>query len=1155
MNNKQLSFQKLTPSDDIDIKNYKNAFDFIFKNSDIKNIAISGAYGAGKSSVLASYKKKRNDINFIHISLAEYNPVDKKKVPEFTTNSILEGKILNQLIHQIPSKDIPQTNFRIKKKINKKSIIIETIYIVMFLISFAYLIFFNSWAKSIHSLGDSFLDFTISSRYIFILPILIVIIFIGYNIFRLIKIQKEKNIFRKFNFRGNEIEIFEESKDSYFDKYLNEVLYLFDKTKADVIVFEDLDRFNVYTIFERLKEVNILVNLQRDKEEAKPLRFFYLLKDDIFTSKDRTKFFDFIIPIIPVLDTSNSYDQLVALLKKENFFNKFSPVFLQEISLYIDDMRTLKNIYNEFIIYNKNINNIELDFDNMLSIITYKNLFPRDFSKLQLNRGFIHSLFSNKEVFMKDRIDKLRYEISKNKDEIALLDTKDDKNAIDNLKTEIKESENKIVDFKNLQLNKMITRDNIDTIFNLTSNEQIKQENIFKDVQDSNYFDLLKYLIRSGYIDESYSDYMSLFHAGALSIGDKNFLRSITDKRSKQYAYKLSDTEQVIKRLNSRSFDQKEILNYDILNYLLNNNDASFYYALLKRFISQLKETKNFKFIFNYLNSHDDVCKFVILMNKLWPEILSAAIFDDTLTKKELHLYLCYTIYFSDDYILKKMNEDNPLTNYISNTPEFLDIKEPQVNKLINGFSILNIIFKDISYSKHNKELLESVCKNNLYEINFENLSLILKEVHHVTNEKDIVHKNYTLINQLNNSHILDYVTQNIDIYMNVILSNCKDKITDEEHTALILLNNKDISEQHKNDYINYLETKINSIIDIDDRDNMDRLLDRQLVVYSENNIITYYDNYGLTKTIIDFINNNEIRLDFDRNSAQFDENIANNFFGEVILCNSIKDNKYEDILTTLKFHYESMIDVSNLDSNKFKILVNNKILPMTLKGLEFVRKFFPEQINCYIKKNIEKYADIMTPGMFKINELLEILSSKIDDDIKLKLLPFTNQKISILGKNYTLQVNNYIMQKNLNTEEIPTLFTSYENWDLTLQKIIKKLAISHSDYIQSNPEKISKKLIIDIFNFQEVDDNIKLKILLSLIPKTNELTVKKYLDLLKLENYSNLFIPHARTKFKVDPFNNDMLKLFRAKGWIREFSLNKNDGNFYSVKKRRIKK
>ena len=151
--------------------------------------------------------------------------------------------------------------------------------------------------------------------------------------FRILLTQKNKSIFKKLSFQGNEIEIFEESDDSYFDKYLNEVLYLFENVQENVIVFEDMDRFDASRIFERLREINTLVNLQRNKENKPVLRFFYLLRDDIFISKDRTKFFDCIIPVVPVVDSSNSYNQFISHLEKNNLLSKFNEGFLQGLSL------------------------------------------------------------------------------------------------------------------------------------------------------------------------------------------------------------------------------------------------------------------------------------------------------------------------------------------------------------------------------------------------------------------------------------------------------------------------------------------------------------------------------------------------------------------------------------------------------------------------------------------------------------------------------------------------------------------------------------------------------------------------------------------------------------------------------------------------------
>lgn len=124
-------FERLTPTNDVNLDVYEDAINYVFDNSDIRNVAISGAYSAGKSSVLASYKKKHSDKVFLHISLAHFQSPNGKSENDNETagvkESVLEGKILNQLIHQIPSDKIPQTNFRVKKKISTGSVIAKNI--------------------------------------------------------------------------------------------------------------------------------------------------------------------------------------------------------------------------------------------------------------------------------------------------------------------------------------------------------------------------------------------------------------------------------------------------------------------------------------------------------------------------------------------------------------------------------------------------------------------------------------------------------------------------------------------------------------------------------------------------------------------------------------------------------------------------------------------------------------------------------------------------------------------------------------------------------------------------------------------------------------------------------------------------------------------
>lgn len=338
----KIIFQKLTPTSEIDLSVYEDAINYIFDNSDVTNVALSGPYSAGKSSVLEAYKKN-TDKKFMHISLAHFeqlNGGDKNKIKE----SVLEGKILNQLIHQIPVDLIPQTNFRIKKDNGNKNIYKITTLISLIFISAFYMLKFGKMRDFVNSIGNKNVKFMLSgliNDYVILLAGLAFIICSVIGIYNIVKVQKEKNLFHKISLNGNEIEIFEKQEDSYFDKYLNEVLYLFEKADADVIVFEDMDRFNANSIFERLREINHLVNVRRKSrsnnlDNYEPLRFLYLLRDDIFVTKDRTKFFDYIVPIVPVLDGSNSHEQFVKFFKEAEVIDKFDESFLQRLSLYID---------------------------------------------------------------------------------------------------------------------------------------------------------------------------------------------------------------------------------------------------------------------------------------------------------------------------------------------------------------------------------------------------------------------------------------------------------------------------------------------------------------------------------------------------------------------------------------------------------------------------------------------------------------------------------------------------------------------------------------------------------------------------------------------------------------------------------------------------
>lgn len=1185
-------FERLTPTDNVDLEVYEEAIDYAFDNPDVRNVAISGAYSAGKSSILASYKKKHSNKRFLHISLAHFQSPNEKEDAIEVKESVLEGKILNQLIHQIPSEKIPQTNFRVKRRIGTTSIIIKTLEITCLLIAVIYLLFFDSWKNYVSSLPDNWLKSILelsAHSYALMVDGIIIIALVSFLIYGLIKIQKNRNIFRKLNLQGNEIEIFEESDDSYFDKYLNEVLYLFENADADVIVFEDMDRFNANKIFERLREVNTLVNIQLQKENKKDkriLRFFYLLRDDIFVSKDRTKFFDYIIPVVPVVDSSNSYDQFISHFKKGGLFERFDESFLQGLSLYIDDMRLLKNIYNEFVIYFNRLNITELDCNKMLAIIAYKNLFPRDFADLQLNQGFVYTLFNSKDRFIAEETKKLNDRISEKKRQIdmaknehfktveeitAFFDTKrpvnyygqkgnlsnenkveytnrkkalEDRlnNTIPQMENEIGIIEQELVLLKDKQLKDIITRENINSIFSITSTNEIGTVTHFNGIKSSEYFDLLKYLIRNGYIDETYADYMTYFYENSLSRIDKTFLRSITDRKAKEYTYQLKNPVLVVSRLRLVDFDQEEILNFALLTYLLHTKSHMEY---LERFFDQLKETKNFKFIGAYFDVTAEMPTYIRYLNIRWPEVFNSFLEEKSLTERQIRKYSILSIYYSDDDTIKLINQDDCLCNYISNARDYLAIDEPDIDKLIHGFNLLDVCFVGFDYGTLNKDLFHAVYKESLYEINAENLRLIQTEILGVKNDEDIVHKNYTLLLAHFDSAITQYANQNINEYFDVVLQMSGGTIQDDENVAIAALNNPDLTVEHKHLYISVLQTTIICIKEITDSALWSPLLDAGIVQYSETNIIDCFSALKLNESVISYINRCTIDLDFSK--LEFDDAIKEKLFDSVIICDSIENSRYEQILVSLEFYYDNF-EIADISNNKIKILINTRIIRMTTENLKFLRENYPNQKIDFIRKNIERYIDIMDRNLFLQEELLEILTWDISDELKIKLLEFSDNAISVIGKNYSTTVCLYVLNNNLMDSDLMTLFSSFEQWDNAIQIKIFDYAISNITDIIDNPDKVSEKLKNNLLRTDKLNKDIRIDLLTAIMPTLSDDYIKEIFALLDLTNYIKIFDTRSRPKFEISDESEKLLNAFKKKGVICNYEESQDKEGYYKI-------
>lgn len=1231
MTQKYYNFEKLTPDKDADISVYEEAIEFVFDNSDVTNIAISGAYGAGKSSVIESYEKKHDDKNFLHISLAHFEPTERNESEDSVKETTLEGKILNQLIHQIPVDRIPQTNFRVKKDVGRRNIIIITILLYVLLGSITFISMSNKIQNWVDALCDGRLksllaiftnDFTVFFAAIALAGSAFICI---YNT---VKVQKNKNLFHKVTVQGNTIEIFENKDESYFDKYLNEVLYLFEQVEADVIVFEDMDRFNSNVIFERLREVNNLVNVhkynkfknkkrhklinkifRRKEKQYKPLRFFYLLRDDVFVTKDRTKFFDYIIPIVPVLDGTNSYDQFIRHLKQGNILEKFDSTFLQRLALYIDDMRVLKNVYNEFLVYMYRLNNTDLNWNKMLAIIVYKNIFPRDFCNLQLGKGYVHELFEQKENLSKETIGKLEEEkqliqekityinkenltdvqelndayeakynrlprdswynqltqegrkekdkLEKEKEKrIEVIDNRN-KGMMTELEVKLQDIEQRISATKTKLLSELITRDNTDSIFMIKSINPIGEENQYNEIKGSDYLELLKFLISNGYIDETYNDYMTYFYEDSLSAHDKMFLRRITDKKGSDYEYSLKDVEKVLSSpvLRVVDFYEEETLNFNLLKGLLVNQENPKYQKYLSALIKQMKDNKDTEFISKFYDSTQFDKTFIIKLNEQWTDFFSYIAVNKILPLKQIRGFSLDSLCLLDENKIQDINVEGCLTDYISNQSDYLNIQNPDVAKIISQFCILGVKLKKIEIDTANKDLIVGVYENNLYELTFENIKLMIKSMYGEYDSYNIEHRNYTVIQGKSESPLAKYIAENINRYANEYLKNCNGYIEDSEDVAIKFINDENVLGDIQEKYVNVLKTVISDISVIQNKKLWNEMLDKRIIKKTVPNIIHYYTEYCCDSQLIKFINECDAGMDYSHIENEFGGEIARQFFDSVAVNNEIKTSRYQEILCNMGYGYD-VYDAYDISDDKMEVLIKKDVIEMNNVGLEYIRNHYKKYTALYIDENIEAYLRIITSDNFSYEEALHILGMEIGDKEKIDLFGLTTEPISVVGKGYSSSLIKYILDNNFDEHDENELYQHFSEYEEVIQSSIYRVAKSRiANIIDNSTIVLDDNLLSKLLTMSKCSMDDKIQLWAKALPNLTEETCKKHFDELGFPELKGIFTKRNNyTKtYEDNSFIRDILYVLKKNTWIFDY-YKKSDDEGYVVVKNPIK-
>lgn len=1249
----EFKFNKLTPLNDVKIDPSQDAaMKYALEDKGIKNVAISGNYGSGKSSFIETYKSQNSNFNPLHISLAHFfshnNFQNKKNVLSDMTQgqteerdaneqiNIIEGKIINQLLHQIDSKYIPMTIFKSKKNPELSEILKLSTAFLLFLLPIMFLWNYAQLAILVRGL---FPDFPHIGKSVRIVAYLILMSNLVFSVYRLSALQLKRRLIKTISFRGanisGDVEVFQNEDDSYFDKYLDDVLYLFDNCQSDVIIFEDIDRFEANLIFEKLREINTLVNNKRDAGQK--LLFIYLVKDDMFISQDRTKFFDFIIPIIPVITSSNSGEKLGEILSNLGEASSVSKSLLKQVAIYIDDMRLTYNICNEFVLYKHNLfsqkendnNKLNLSSDKLFAIIVYKNIFPKDFSLLQKDSGFVHQLFSRIDDLKRSSLDKKSAEIEKIEEKIISSEQEFSRNKLELYSTYLKVPEGRVAirvngkaesqfphrldfireilsedakitsivpDYYNLENSReetiysifaiddinfqerMNAIENRDRLKELNSRleklheeyESVKSEKLSVLI-NRNFFDtvmveypylkrdknsLIMYLLRNGYIDESYPDYITYFYPNSLKKQDKEFLNAAQGEIELGWDYQLVEIAEVNDRLNDSDFTRSYALNFDLFEYLLHKNDK-------KRLGSYLSE-RNVEFVNRFLQQSSrhlaakiTVLLYLIDLNQRTLRLLLTA--DDILKKEKLQtlvLLLSFVNFASSNWqeelqenLLDLMNDNWTAIQEI--TDNFNDpINRTQIQ---DNLKFMEVKIKDFNFEDKHKEISDFVYDNNLYDVNVKNVRSLSFYLDGNFKEDSLIKKPITTVRKFNK--LFSYIEKNIDRFVTEFILYMSDNLCDKWLDMYYLLNHNEVTSDNR---IEYLKRVQNNILDFEQLDDViikDAAIAFNKARFSTKNILDYFCEYhSWNDRLIEFVNHGE-RLEFSQSEFKgFSDKLQEEFFEETVKCNQLDNDKYREIISKLGWHYTEF-ELENIADEKMSILIGTRCISekFSVDTLNFLRDNYQNHVIEYLIEYIDGY--LLESGgdteIYHEREMMSLLDEVLTDEDKFKVIDKFPSSISLSDKNYSTAVIDYILQNKFDEEDLQFFISNYKILSMSTKSIFRKIFADYISEFLEEIDSVDKSLLYEVIEDTAIDIEHRRLVLANYIDDFSYPELLTLLNSVRLTEIITSLTDNKKPKVEITGYNELILEYLKTNKKIASYHQEGDSYRIYSRKHR----
>lgn len=1050
------------------------------KNGRIKNIALTGPFGSGKSSILYTLQENYKDSEYLPISLATLQADEdtdditgdkrdksaKNDEEVELLNRKIEYSILQQLIYREASSTVPNSRFRRIVHIGEKKLKLLSGHGVAFILSFL-IAFEPAWFRV-----DSIYQALNFGKWNVVFDVIAVcyMLCVLYAALKYIIKSYSNSKLNKLNLKDGEIELKEEN--SIFNKHLDEILYFFQVTKYDVVIIEDLDRFGTSKIFLKLRELNQLIN--ESKIVGRNVVFLYAVKDDVFINEERTKFFDYITTVIPVINPSNSKDKLKEALRNRGLAdNEIKDGDMADMAFFIQDMRILTNIANEFSQYKEKLlaNGQKLNLTKLLAMIVYKNYFPKDFAQLHRREGKIYRCINSKPLFVKGAMEYLSVKEKGIEDDYQLyLQNKHLKEAelrylyMDAVRCTINEClisiqvEGKYRSLKEIAENcdifkKFLKLDNFSyTHYYYYSNTTTSNGSIdHKNLENSLGFNKRMEALNSS--ESTFVRRKAALQREKLSIQSKTIKYLVGKyKQGETDTYKNLGLSEMMDVFIRRGFIDEEY--YDYISYfyegMVSLGDRDLLLSI-KRNITQeytyhIDKIENFvKEFLPYMFESD-----AILNNDLLNFLAKNGKYNDYFNQVMYRLEKenAPLGFLSQYYVLGKC-VDTVFKHYISwdRTKSWQNINtwsnEEESNLLREGWlkfcgeiegepvQWLNSNYAFLSercdsigikrckgigdyclfesLDTTNTELLKSVTENSSFSLNAHNLCVIINS----RQTEEVVGENdlnLTRVHLASCEELLDYVKDNISTALKIFSDTCKDESAD---CIRYILNEENLSEEEKEHYLQNQHSRLEDVNGIKKEDYINMAFKLFLINPTWENVTEYYTQETKDNAILyAYIEKYSSELS-SLSISEIPDKLIGSLFEELFSTKVLSIDTFKELIRVFNKVFVNCETLATLDAQRLSILLHSGKLPFRDGNTEVLKKtsIYADYL---LQNHTEFYAAKDSSYFTSINVAERIISSDLFTTAQ------KNSLISIIP-DYILRgsniLANYVLDVLINSE------------------------------------------------------------------------------------------------------------------------------------------